>query len=42
MAREKNVRLSENELSKLKKYRNSEYDPSIPLGYIIGELVDDA
>jgi len=42
MAREKNVRLSENELRKLKQYRDSEYDSSIPLGFVIGELVDDA
>jgi len=42
MAREKNVRLSVDELAKLKDYRNAEYDSSIPLGYVIGELVDEA
>lgn len=42
MAREKNVRLSEDELCKLKEYRDSEYDSSIPLGYVIGELVNNA
>jgi hypothetical protein len=42
MAREKNVRLSEVELEKLKQYRDSEYDSSIPLGFVIGELVDNA
>jgi len=42
MAREKNVRLSEDELRKLKQYRDSVYDSSIPLGFVIGELVDNA
>ncbi len=42
MVREKNVRVSEKELAELKKYRDSEYDSSIPLGFVISELVDDA
>jgi len=42
MAREKNVRLSEDELEKLKEHRDCEYDSSIPLGFVIGELVENA
>jgi len=42
VVREKNVRLSEEELQKLKEYRESEYDTGIPLGFIISELVDNA
>lgn len=42
MARSKKVRLSDGELKKLKNYRDKEYDSSIPLGFVIGELVDDA
>lgn len=42
MAREKNIRVSEKELERIKEYRDSEYDCSIPLGYIISELVKDA
>lgn len=41
MARDKKIRVSEEELEKLKQYRNSEYDSSIPLGFVIGELVDE-
>jgi len=41
MVREKNIRVSDEELQRLKKYRDEEYDSSIPLGYIIGELVED-
>lgn len=42
MARDKNIRVSDDELEKLKEYRDSEYDSSIPLGFIISELVEDA
>jgi len=41
MVREKNIRVSDEELQRLKKYRDEEYDSSIPLGYIIGELIED-
>lgn len=41
MPRTKNVRVSDEELEKLKQYRDSEYDSSIPLGFVIGELVDE-
>lgn len=39
--RKKRARLSEEELSKLKEYRENEYDSSIPLGFIISELIDE-
>jgi len=41
MQRDKRVRLSDDELQKLKDYRDEHYDSSIPLGYIISELIDD-
>jgi len=41
MAREKKIRVSSEELDELKKYRDSEYDSSIPLGFVISELVPD-
>ena len=41
MARDKKIRVSEEELEKLKQYRDSEYDSSIPLGFVIGEIVDE-
>lgn len=41
MSREKKVRVSEDELSSLKEYRDSEYDSSIPLGFVISELIPD-
>jgi len=41
MVRSKNIRVSEEELRKLKDYRDDEYDSSIPLGFIISELVDN-
>jgi len=39
--REKRVRLSSDELSKLKDYREDKYDSSIPLGFVISELIDE-
>jgi hypothetical protein len=42
MARENKVRLSDSELESLKEYRDSEYDSSIPLGFVIGELINNA
>lgn len=41
MVRDKNIRVSDEELERLKQYRDSEYDSSIPLGFVIGELIDD-
>jgi len=41
VARNKKIRVSEEELEKLKQYRDSEYDSSIPLGFVIGELIDE-
>jgi hypothetical protein len=41
VARDKKIRVSEEELEKLKQYRDSEYDSSIPLGFVIGEIVDE-
>lgn len=41
MARTKKIRVSDKELDKLKKYRDSEYDSSIPLGFVISELIPD-
>lgn len=41
MARNKKIRVSDEELEKLKEYRDSEYDSSIPLGFVLGELVDE-
>jgi hypothetical protein len=38
--REKKVRISEEELSKLKEYRDENY-PGVPLGFVIGDLVDN-
>lgn len=41
MKRDKRVRLSEEELNILKKYRDKNYDTSIPLGYVIGDALDE-
>jgi hypothetical protein len=41
VARNKKIRVSDEELEKLKEYRDSEYDSSIPLGFVLGELVDE-
>jgi hypothetical protein len=40
VVRENKVRVSDEELNALKEYRDTNYDDSIPLGFIIGELVD--
>ena len=42
VTREKRVRIAEDELTKLKEYRDEEYGSSIPLGFVIAELVEDA
>jgi hypothetical protein len=39
--REKRVRVSDEEHARLKKYRDIEYSESIPLGYVIGRLLDE-
>lgn len=39
--REKRVRVSDEEHTRLKKYRNYEYAEGIPLGYVIGRLLDE-
>jgi hypothetical protein len=39
--REKRVRVSDEEHARLKKYRNYEYAEGIPLGYVIGKLLDE-
>jgi two-component sensor histidine kinase len=41
VARNKKIRVSEEELKKLKEYRDIEYDSSIPLGFVISELVQN-
>lgn len=40
MVRGKTVRLSEEEHKKLTEYRGEKFDEGIPLGYVIGELLD--
>lgn len=42
MAREKKIRVSEEELELIKEYRNNKYDETIPLGFVISNLVKDA
>jgi len=42
VVRKRNIRVSEEELEKLKGYRDEAYDSSIPLGFIISELIDNA
>jgi len=41
VARENKVRVSDEELRQLKQYRDEYYDESIPLGFIIAELLDE-
>lgn len=41
MNRTKSVRLSPEELEKLKTYRNEVYDDGIPLGFVIDQLVEE-
>lgn len=42
MPRDNTVRVSEEELQALKKYKDEEYDAYIPLGFVIGELAKSA
>jgi hypothetical protein len=39
--RTKRVRVSDEEHARLKQYRNSEYSHGIPLGFVIGQLLDE-
>jgi hypothetical protein len=39
--RQKRVRVSDEEHARLKQYRDYEYAESIPLGYVIGQLLDE-
>jgi len=38
MAREKTVRVNEDELQSLKEYRDTKYSGYVPLGFVIGDL----
>jgi len=40
MARENTVRLSDEELEKLKECRDNKYSGYVPLGFVIGDLCD--
>jgi hypothetical protein len=35
------VRVSDEEHARLKQYRDYEYSEGIPLGYVIGQLLDE-
>ena len=39
MSRENTVRVSDEELSKLKEYRDEEFSGYVPLGFVIGDLI---
>jgi len=39
VVRRKNIRVSEDELNRLKELRDSEYDSSVPLGFVISEIL---
>jgi len=41
MNRTTTVRVSPEELQQLKKHREEKYDSGIPLGYVIGRLLDE-
>jgi hypothetical protein len=41
MARDKTVRLSEQELQALKNYRDNQYVAYVPLGQVINDLVEE-
>lgn len=41
MNRTTTVRVSPDELEQLKEYRADKYDSGIPLGYVIGRLLDE-
>jgi hypothetical protein len=36
------IRLSDEEHTLLEKYRDSAYHPTVPFGYVVGELVREA
>jgi hypothetical protein len=39
--RKKRVRVSDEEHARLKQYRDYEFSEGIPLGYVIGQLLDE-
>ena len=39
--RDKRVRVSDKEHTELKQYRDHEYAEGVPLGYVIGQLLDE-
>lgn len=39
--RDKRVRVSDEEHARLKRYRDYEYAEGIPLGYVIGQLLEE-
>jgi hypothetical protein len=39
--RDKRVRVSDEEHARLKRHRDYEYAEGIPLGYVIGQLLDE-
>jgi hypothetical protein len=41
VSREKTVRVSEEELQQLKKYRDKNYHAYVPLGFVIGQLINE-
>lgn len=41
MTRNKAIRVSPEELAKLKKYRAEKYDDGIPLGFVMAQLLDE-
>jgi len=41
VSREKTVRVSEEELQQLKKYRDENYHAYVPLGFVIGQLINE-
>lgn len=42
MSRSNTVRLSDEELDMLKEYRDNKYSGYVPLGFVIGDLVNNA
>jgi len=42
MSRSNTVRLSDEELNMLKEYRDNKYSGYVPLGFVIGDLVNNA
>lgn len=38
--RDKEIRLSDSEKQRLCEYRDTQYDETIPYGYVVGDLLD--